>query len=1019
MAEDEEDDESFGDFKFASFSNQQFPSTSVQNNGWGGFNGTTTTASKPFDLFTVSSDPLAKRVNVTNGVSVQANKARGAIPLSIFGEEEDQEPVSGSGDFFSSNGGGVVKNGSGLNGGVGGGVGISDLISNLYHQKTQVSSVNGSVSMSNVDSSNRSDDGAMKLNVNANDLNRDEDEEDDDGWEFKSAEWENGNRSLDAKVETPKHGNSAVGVLPDSSAEISNKVDDWQLGFEFSPISASHSPLAGPKSESNQTGDGLTMFNQTFGKLPNTHSWPGPNQSLEAPKKDNIYPTHNGSVTISNVDGPNPSADGPMNSNTSDLNQDEDDDGWEFKSAEWGTGNNNSNVKVEAPKHGNSVVGEWHLGFEFSPSSAAQSSQAGPKSESNESGAGLTLFNQTFEKEAPKKDNIYPTAIEALNDDGGASDSTLDPSLASQSHQSNGWGFGFDLNTSSMVEDSLFSESYFKGDNNHDENNKSNASPTNMNVDSDVNVSESKDAVTEKGIKHEKPLITSENRREALPLSIFGDDMPDTNEHSVSQDLSPYPPVSPTHNNLNNPGSNLSINDLIWTLYSQTENKTSPNATPKASGNETFGSPELSGSNLDNSDDFDDDFGDFKDASPETTFTQESAQNTSFNHPTEFNENGLQTSLKVLNSDLINGNDGFEDDSWEFKDAISRTGGQDQASTIDHRDLLTQLSTELELSDCVEFFSNLKDELCSELLFHLQNLKKAQDVAAQSGEEAKVKALEVEIQEFSEILHQHHMSVPVEYLSENYSPRNVNFDELLKVLKEPKFLPLESEYQLPSRLAMAETDIKSAMELLKDAVSTLRILKLGSGEEQSNYLTIWSKIAFVCSQELKHGAYIWTEAVKKNVHDQLLSIPKGVQYVHALGEIYRVVEIVRVSAKLHKPWMLSGSIDRTSLFALLGECNSLWLASGLEEALSSISNHNNFDVDGISRELVQSIKYIHELDEHALQSHVISGEETMCQLSALPADCLPGLNFATWNGKPCFVKLANLWLNLISSDPPK
>lgn len=46
------------------------------------------------------------------------------------------------------------------------------------------------------------------------------------------------------------------------------------------------------------------------------------------------------------------------------------------------------------------------------------------------------------------------------------------------------------------------------------------------------------------------------------------------------------------------------------------------------------------------------------------------------------------------------------------------------------------------------------------------------------------------------------MSVPVEYLSENYSPRNVNFDELLKVLKEPKFLPLESEYQLASRLSV-------------------------------------------------------------------------------------------------------------------------------------------------------------------------------------------------------------------------
>jgi hypothetical protein len=46
------------------------------------------------------------------------------------------------------------------------------------------------------------------------------------------------------------------------------------------------------------------------------------------------------------------------------------------------------------------------------------------------------------------------------------------------------------------------------------------------------------------------------------------------------------------------------------------------------------------------------------------------------------------------------------------------------------------------------------------------------------------------------------MSVPVEYLSENYSPRNANFDEILKVLKEPKILPLESEYQLASRLAM-------------------------------------------------------------------------------------------------------------------------------------------------------------------------------------------------------------------------
>ncbi|KAL5068716.1 hypothetical protein RYX36_019603 [Vicia faba] len=731
MAEDEEDDESFGDFKFASVPNQPLPSTS----GWGNFvnhsnhiNGTT--VSKPSDPFTVSPDPLGKT----------ANKARGAIPLSIFGEEEDDEPVSdsSSNDFFSNGGGAVVKKGSDSNGSVG----ISDLISNLYHQQ------NGSALKSNVGSTS-----PKKSSVN--DLNQDEEDDEDDGWEFKSAERETVNENFNVKVETPKHGNSAVGAgaLLDSS----DKVGERNLGFEFSPISASHGLQLSPKGESNENGAGFTMFNQTFGKLANAHSWPGSNQTLEAPKKD----------------------------------------------------------------------------------------------------------------------NLYPTAVEALNDDGGASHSTVDPYLASQSHQSNGWGFDFNFKSSSMGKNSVFSESYFVTEKNHDENNKSSASPTNVNDDSNFNLLEPKDAVTEIGIKHEKPLTASENRREALPLSIFGDDMPDTNEHSVSQDLSPHAPVSPMQNNFNSPGSNISINDLIWSLYSQSENKTSPNVTPKASENQIRASLELTGSGLDYSDDFDDDFGDFKDASPETTLAQESARNTSLNHPTEVNQNGLQTSLDVLNSDLINDNDGFQEDSWEFKDAISGKSTQYQASTIDHRDLQMQLSTKLKPSDCVEFFSTLKDELCNNVLFHLQNLKKAQEVAALSGEDAKVKALEVEIKEFSRILHQHHMSVPVEYLSQNYSPRNVNFDELLKVLKEPKFLPLESEYQLASRLSVAETDIKSAMELLKESVSTLRILKLGSVEEQSNYLTMWSKIVFVCSQELQHGAYTWKQAVQKNVHDQLLSIPKG------------------------------------------------------------------------------------------------------------------------------------------------
>ncbi|XP_061338019.1 uncharacterized protein LOC133284900 [Gastrolobium bilobum] len=949
-----EEGQNIADPEFGSFPNQTFASTLKSNSNhtnyvvedddddWGDFvnhsNQINGGFSKPFEPFGVSPH---KHANDNNGIAVLAEKPRGAIPLSIFGEEEEEEPASAH--VFSNSD--AVKKGSATNGSIG----ISDLISNLYYQRPPQmnSDKNGSISISNVAAPNPNADGLM--NSNASNLNSDT--EDEDGWEFKSAEWETGIKTQNIKAEALNHDNGAldVGATLDSSPGISDKAGKWHLGFEFSPSSSSQDhigPQLGPKSESSENGTGFTLFNQNFGELKNVNSGSGSNQNLEAPKMAGIYPTN----------------------------------------------------------------------------------------------------------------------IEVLKFDGGAPHGTVEPSLASESHQSDEWDFSFNPSSSSLGKDSHISESYFKTKSKQDDNNKNNASPTNTNVDLDVNLFESKGAVTEIGTKHEKPQISSENRREALPLSIFGDETPDTDEYSVSKDLSPYTPTSPIRNSFNSPVSNISINDLIWNLYSQAEDKTSPNVTPKASENHIHASPEVSGSNLVSGDD---DFWDFKDASPGTRFAHESAQNTSFNHtprvnengqssPTvlnsdfindddgfeddswefkdanpgtrsqnqasaidhapQVNENGLQSSQTVLNSDLIDGDDGFEDDSWEFKDGISGTRSQDQSSAIENRDLPMQLSTELEPIDYREFYSKLKDELCNAVLFHLQNLKKAQCVAALSVEDATAKALQEEIQEFSKILNQDKMSIPHEYLSENYSPRNVHFDELREVLKEPKFQPLESEYKLASRLSMAEKDVKSAMELLKDAGLTLRILKLRSREEQPYYHTIWSKIAFVCSQELKHGAYIWKQAVQKNVHDQILSNPKGVQYIHALGEIYRVAKIIETSAKFYKPWMLSGSLDPTSLFALLKDCYSTWLGSGLEEALFSISN--NFELDDISRELIKSIKYIHELDEHALQSHVISGEESTCQLSALPAGFVPGLNLVTWNGKHYFVKLANLWVNLISTDPP-
>ncbi|XP_027935792.1 uncharacterized protein LOC114190914 [Vigna unguiculata] len=897
MAEEEDDDESFGDFTFASFPSQPFPSTTNDNNNvlvdndWGDFVNHSGQINN--DLSKPLPDPTTKHVNGNNGVAVQAEaakKPKGAIPLSIFGEEEEEEEEEEErtpANVFPN--GGVVKGGSGSNGSVG----ISDLISNLYNQqRPQMDSLNGSVSVSNGAAPNPANSKGSKLNEEEG-----EDEEDEDGWEFKSAEWETGIKSQDVKAEVQKHDNGALHIVTasDSSNGISDKAGGWHLEFESSPLFASQNhinPRLGLNSESKVVGTGFAVPSQSFGEL-NLGS--GSNQNLKAPEKA----------------------------------------------------------------------------------------------------------------------DTYPTSMELLK-----FDSTIGSSLASVSHQSDEWNLGVNFNSSSVGEDNHSSEPHLKRIEtkiNQADNSINNASPT-INVNSDVNLFESEGAIT----KLEKPLTGSENRREALSLSIFGDETPDTDEHSVPQDLSHYAPTPPVRNNFNSLASNLSIND-IWNLYNQAEKQTSPNLTPKASENQILALPEVSGSSLvTDNDGLDDDFWDFKDASTGSRFTHESSQQTSSSYTSQVNDNGLHSSPTVLNSDLANGEDDFEDDSWEFKDAaISGTQSQDQTSTLDHTHLpVTLLSTKLEQSDYAEFYSKLKDELSNYVLSHLQNLKKNLNDATRSGEDAKAKALEEQIQEFSEILHQDKMSVPTEYLSEDYCPTDVCFNELLEVLKEPKFQPFESEYQLASRLLTAEKDIKSAIELLEDTVSTLRILKLGSREEQCNYLTVWSKIVSVCSQELKHGANVWKQAVLQNVHVQILSNQKGVQYIIALGEIYRVAEIIGASIKLHKPWMLSDYTDHKSLCFLLDECYSIWLASGLQEALLSISSQNIFEPDEISRELVESINYIHELDEHALRSYVISGEQTTCQLSALPAGCIPGLNLVTWNGKHCMVKVANLWVNLISSDSP-
>ncbi|KAF3454588.1 hypothetical protein FNV43_RR05036 [Rhamnella rubrinervis] len=355
-----------------------------------------------------------------------------------------------------------------------------------------------------------------------------------------------------------------------------------------------------------------------------------------------------------------------------------------------------------------------------------------------------------------------------------------------------------------------------------------------------------------------------ENNRKALPISLFGDEELETNESSIHQDVSNIPAFLST-NSIKPPSSSLSINDLISSLYSQVEHNTSENHTPTLS------------------------------------------------------ENGMYSATKVVELDLVKHDDDFDDDSWEFKDAFTNSQDHDQTSIACVEDSSIKSSTKLQLNDCLEFYSKLKDE-------------SSQNSAILSGEEEKAKALGEEFQEVYNQLRQGNMTAK-EFQLENLSPRNTCLSELLEVLLEPKFKVLESEYQFSEQLSLAEKDLRSATELSKHASLALKILKLGSVEEQFNYVSVWSRIFSVCALELKHGTSIWEQSVGKNVHSQILL--------------------------------------------------------GLDVVLQKISEPIDSDHDRTIKALLESLNYIHDLDALALPNQVFSEKQPTCRLSMLTAGAVP------------------------------
>ncbi|XP_020540330.1 uncharacterized protein LOC105647554 isoform X2 [Jatropha curcas] len=514
--------------------------------------------------------------------------------------------------------------------------------------------------------------------------------------------------------------------------------------------------------------------------------------------------------------------------------------------------------------------------------------------------------------------------------------------------------------------------------------------------------------------------ITADNHKGALPLSIFGDEEKEADDPVIYQDISTQASTSDRRDGIKGSCSNISINDLISSLYSQAQQNTSVNHKKNLSESGLDSTKTMMVRYLANHD-FGDDSWEFQDASIGPSAEDRTSilglGESVTKHEQSLSGNGLDPTKTIMASSLANGNHDFDDDSWEFQDASTGSRAEDQTSVLGLGEPLTKHNTQTELNDFVEFFSKLKEELHYVLLFHLENLKKARSAVALTGEDVKVQALDKEIQDLNDELHQNSI-ISSEVHSENHPTGNVHLNVFVEVLQEPKFHIFESECQLTEKLSLAETDLGSAIGIFKYVDFTLKILTLVRREDQFSYISVWSKMLAVCAQELRHGALIWKQSLQENVHGQILFKPQGKKYVLALGEIYRIVEVLGSSARLYKPWILASSTNPMFIYTLLSECSSLWLNSGLEEALQSILSSADFEYDGSLKTLPESIKYIHELDVDTLYNHVFSGQGPICQLSALTADTVPGMKPVIWNGEYCFLTLANLWANLVSSDPP-
>lgn len=112
----------------------------------------------------------------------------------------------------------------------------------------------------------------------------------------------------------------------------------------------------------------------------------------------------------------------------------------------------------------------------------------------------------------------------------------------------------------------------------------------------------------------------------------------------------------------------------------------------------------------------------------------------------------------------------------------------------------------------------------------------------------------------------------------------------------------------------------------------------------------------------------------------------GENYFIALGEIYRVVEILKITLKRFSSLLLLSNQNRLNEVNMcLDICTEAW-NSGLNVALETISGGNSASALN-AKSLAESIKRIREVD---IQNDVLYKERAYCKLCLLPLALLPG-----------------------------